>query len=249
MVPLLWNAFGVGIVFPIYCLVHIQHAPRHEDRISLRQARALPITALLATILPPAIALLPPHVDRTPQAHQTMIVLFVVAPVAAHVLQWLSAESISNFLGRADAKPSNSTLVRLTYVITGVVSALPHLYVLVRSLVTPNTETGFTRVFIPTHSLVQPGSSSVILEGAHLFLQYDNLFFELTCMLWNVALLRPWMREMTTLKQGQVFVSMILATFFLGSGATVSAVFWLREGQAKGKETPWKDGEKSRPQI
>ena len=227
---MLWNAFGAALIFPLYCIYHGRRTPSRENGLSLQKGRALPNSALLGILVPVAI-LLTPHVDREPQQHQTIIALFLAAPIAIHFLQWLLAKSISYLLGEAGADHLRLVYVRLAYAITAVASAVPHFCVLTTSLLTVDQATSFTRVFIPVPFLVQRDSSHIILEGAHLFLQYDWLVFSLACMLWSVMLLlaRTW--KSTALDRAWVFILMILSTVCCGPGATVSAVLWLREGQ------------------
>ena len=246
----LWNAAGAAIVLPVYFLKEWQASSSsiNHHRVPPKHAKALPVAALVSAI-PMVYLLLPPYVSRSPSAQQTLITVFVLAPIicsiATHGFAFILS-STSSSPSSSDRQKSSHSKSRFditgTYLLSALVSAAVHLSVLSTSLFSADPAISFSRVFLPSPWKPYGSFPTKLTEGAHLFLQYDYIYILLSCGLYTYLLLEP------RLAAGDLFPAKLLATLpatpavwacvgitlvtlVLGPAAAVSLGLWAREGQ------------------
>jgi len=242
---LLLNGFGAAIILPIYCFIHLRSSPTKRDNaLPLNEAKALAATTALGSLIP-LILMLPPLVDCRIEQQQAFIALFQITPLLFVTIQYIAVHLITIFRKNIDHSDADKPFVLQCYIFAGICSATAHVYALAVSLFTRNPATAFSRVYIPSPANVDPSAPSKITEGAHLFLQYDWIIINLTCILYAYLLFEPHLKTRAPFKsyvnvrpdlEKQMALLLIaLTTVTLGPGAAVSFAFAAREdGSRKG---------------
>lgn len=221
----------------------------HLRNRSANQACAVPLSeakALMATttfgLFLPLILILPPVLGFRIENQQAFIALFQISPLIFVFIQQIVARLIKTLDKHRGLSDSNKAFVAGSYIFAGLSSAAAHIYVLIISLFTSNTRIAFSRVFLPSHVEIDLRNSNKITEGAHLFLQYDWVIINLTCIIYTYFLLEAHLESLIRYLKipsglGKVVAMplVMMTTILLGPGAAVSfACAAIENGPRKG---------------
>ena len=135
--------------------------------------------------------MLPPLLNCSIARQQAFIALFHTTPIMFATIQYITAYLISLFQANTICTDADKPFVIRSYTLAGICSAAAHVYALAVSLFAQDPATAFSRVYIPRPANVDPLASNKITEGAHLFLQFDWIVINLTCVLYAYLLLEP----------------------------------------------------------
>lgn len=240
----LWYGFGAAIILPLYCIVHLRNRSVNQaSAVPLNEAKALLPTTALGLFLP-LLLILPPIMGCRVEHQQALIALFQFSPLIFVLIQRIVARLFKALNEHRSLSDSNKQFVMASYIFAGLSSAAAHLYVLKISLFAQNTRVAFSRVFIPSMVKIDPQAPSKITEGAHLFLQFDWIIINLTCMLYIYFLLEAHLetliRHMNISSiSGKVVILLLITitTVILGPGAAVSFACATIENRRQGRAT------------
>lgn len=171
--------------------------------------------------------------------HTTPIIFVTIQHIAAYLFSLLQEN-----VNRIDA---DEPFVVQSYTLAGICSAAAHVYALAVSLFAQDSATAFSRVYIPRPANVDPLAPNKITEGAHLFLQFDWIVINLTCVVYAYLLLEPHLKTFnfylpkSWAKQAAMLL-IGLTTIVLGPGAAVSFAFALRECELRKGDLAVKKG-------
>ena len=216
-------------MLPLYCLIHLRNRSANQaSAVPVSEAKALLPTTALGLFLP-LMLILPPVLGCRIEHQQAFMALFQASPLIFVLIQQIVARLIRTLDEHRSPSDPNRPFVVGSYIFAGLSSAAVHIYVLIISLFTQNTHIGFSRVFIPSLVKIDPRAPKKITEGAHLFLQYDWIIINLTCILYIYFLSEAHLETLTRhlkIPSGSrklvaiVFITM--TTVILGPGAAVS---------------------------
>ena len=190
----------------------------------------------ITSYLTAATMFLSPILTTSNLHHQTLLAWFQLAPLFTAILQTTLAASISIFLPpphqTVDHESHQSrTLTRTSLLLSALFSASIHLYCLLTTtlLSSPSSSplTTFPRVYIPAPASVHPNTPDIIAQGAALFMRYDNIIINVTCVLLCYMVMSP--HPDSGAQQGSkmgLAVGIAVATFLVGPGAVASLGFW-----------------------
>ena len=85
---------------------------------------------------------------------------------------------------------------------------------------------------------MHPDTPDIIAQGTALFMRYDNIIIDVTCVLLCYMVMSPHLdlgAQQGSKKMG-LAVGIAVATFLLGPGAVGSLGFWWREGKGSYEE-------------
>ena len=240
----LWNGFGAAIILPLYCLVHLRNRSANQaSAVPLSEAKALLPTTALGLFLP-LILILPPIMGCRIEHQQAFIALFQVSPFIFVLIQQVVARLIKVLDEHRSLPNSSKSFVVASYIFAGLSSAAAHIYVLMISLLAQDNRIAFSRVFIPSLGKIDPQAPSKITEGAHLFLQYDWIIINLTCILYVYLLLEAHLQilnrhlNIPSVSSKVVVILLItITTVVLGPGAAVSFTCAVIENRLRGRDT------------
>ena len=183
---------------------------------------------------------MPPYVDRSASVQQTLITVFVLAPLIFSATQHTLALLLSFFPSGALQQQSKSRLyVMGVYLFCALVSAGVHLYILVTATFSTDPAISFSRVYLPSPTRAYGSFPEKLTEGAHLFIQYDYIYILLSCILYTYLILGPQLERRTfpakistmfpisPLTSAYVVISVL--TLLFGPSAIVSLALWARE--------------------
>ncbi|KAK4182962.1 polyketide synthase [Podospora australis] len=183
-----WNLMGV--------LVVVNHMTLVEDRRSLNvssgsgratipenEAQALPLSAIWTTLLATPF-LLPSLVPKWNIYHiQSGILLWLLGPLTVSILQNILSSSTSSSL------PNFRNPIRLSYDIVGTAAGIIHLAALVLAFLSSDANLTLTRIWIPHHDAPIRESQTYLLEGCHLFIQWDYIVVTLSILMLGIYIL------------------------------------------------------------
>nr|ART35000.1 hypothetical protein [Fusarium aywerte] len=236
----LCNANGAAIVLPIYLYFVCRSKARLRDPlVPLHEAVAMPIITVVM-LLQPLLIFAPAWLDSSgSEVHHGCIALFQIAPVIVLGLYLGIASIISQQLQTttSPSKESKKWIVA-SLVLAGTVSSAVHMYTVFGALVTRDSDTSLTRLFIPAwgftdpiQTLVATGKNvpseySALLENLHLFSQWDWIVVCLASVVFAHLLLsrRKGLKvDMSMSPHGaQEMTYLALATLVLGPGGAGS---------------------------
>lgn len=225
----LWNGFGAAIILPFYCLIHLRHRSTNQaSAVPLSEAKALLPTTALGFFLP-LILILPPVLGCRIELQQAFMALFQASPLIFVLIQQIVARLIRTLDKHRSPSDPNRSFVIGSYVFAGLSSAAAHIYVLIISGFTQNSRIAFTRVFIPSLVEIDRRAPNRITEGTHLFLQYDWIIINLTCILYSYFLLEAHLETLirhlkipSSSRKPVAIVFVTMTTVIVGPGAAVS---------------------------
>ncbi len=193
---------------------------------------------ILSSYLAALTMFLSPILTTTILQHQTIIAWFQLAPLFTILAQILFATLISlllppeKFPSPKDEHKESRKIVKINLLISAVFSAATHLYCLGTSILAPSSSlNAFSRIYIPDPASVHANSADTIVEGAILFMQYDNIIISTTCALLCYMLLSTHLEISGLAQKVELAVGSGAATFVLGPGAVTSLALWWREGK------------------
>ncbi|KAL8857760.1 MAG: hypothetical protein Q9178_005660 [Gyalolechia marmorata] len=238
---LLWNGFGAGLILPIPIYFHLQtpsNSKTPTKTIPLTHAKALLPAMTLTSYLTALVMFLSPILTTTVLQHQTILAWFQLAPLFTALAQILFATLISlllppeKFASPKDEHKESRKIVKINLLISAVFSAVIHVYCLGTSILAPSSSlNAFSRVYIPDPASMHANSTYTIVEGAFLFMRYDNIIISTTCALLCYMLLSTHLKPRDLAQKVGLAVGLGVATFVLGPGAVTSLAFWWREGK------------------
>ena len=245
----MWNTVAAAIVLPIYFLKEWQTSSSRDNHIPANHAKVLPISALVSGI-PMILSVMPPYVDRSASAQQTLLTVFVIAPLIFSATQHALASLFSFSLSRTRQEQSRSRLYTMgAYLFCALVSAGVHLYVLVTAIFSTDSAISLSRIYLPSPSRPYGSFPEKLTEGAHLFSQYDYILILLSCILYTYLILEPQLevgrlpvKLITMLPIPPAVSACVVVTvlaLLLGPSATVSLGLWARESwlESEGQST------------
>lgn len=169
------QAWGAAFVYPLWCFFNAQYLLDGSCDNTIGPVEGEESQALLAsTVLScaaPMIILYPAYFRCSSRTRQGLVALYRVVPVVLGFLQPLIRNIIKSFRREAISPERAKQYVRVSLALSGAYSAACHLYALTASLL--SSRTSFSGVFLPSRTIVEKSSASIIADGAHKFLQYD----------------------------------------------------------------------------
>ena len=235
----LWNSFGGAVVLPLWCFFNLQSSATKRDRtIPLNEARAFPITTLLSCFFP-LFLFAPAALNYPVESQHASISLFSATPLFLVAILVIASRPGATSLKDPKNPDIDAPYIIGSFVIAGLYGAAVHLYTIAVSLSTTDPDMTFTRLFIPSLGKVSPGSPNLLVEGAHLFGQFDWIIMAMACALYSYHMLSysrgksaPLASRVGTspeLEPKLELCANILATALLGPGATGSFALAMRE--------------------
>ncbi|KAI1211226.1 uncharacterized protein F4807DRAFT_458799 [Annulohypoxylon truncatum] len=165
---LMWNFFGAASIMPTFSRYYVMNRCVNSPGLSRDQAQALPFTALCMLAISSAL-FAPALLGAEPFRIQDSVIVWFLAPVAVGPFQDLVSALISR---SSSVYKGFGSPISVAYSIVGTVSAVIHIFVLLRTF--QNPELSWSRVYWPCPSAVQPGPT-LIHESALLFIQFGHM--------------------------------------------------------------------------
>ncbi|KAL2831375.1 hypothetical protein BDW59DRAFT_157804 [Aspergillus cavernicola] len=229
----LWNCAGVALILPIYSRLHLEqhYGSLLVPRIPIREAQALPFTAIVTLLLP--IPLLAPGLSNAdPLYIQYGCMFYLLTPAIGVIFQSLASIFISK-----TASPSKwfTRPVKTAYLITGTASALTHLGVLSCVLFSETSDLAIISMYLPNHNIVEREKDNILTTGALLFFQWDYIITNLVVIAHGAYLLH----HATSYTHGHTYrfqrllVELVALVIVLGPGAGLAFVLVGEEDRAE----------------
>jgi len=258
---ILWNAMGAALVQPIYFYSIIRSkATLRDPTIPLNEAIALFITTL-PTVLFPLFLFTPAWLNYSSWDHQGYIAVFQGTPFLMVVIFVASIAVLlprHGIVSMKDAKNPNvdKPWIVASFVMSGTIAAAVHIYTIFRSFTSTNPDTALTRLFIPSPSKVNsfsapsynptltstalPAGYHVLLEGCHLFTQFDWIIVALSCVVFTHYLLtnpagndaKTSLQKISAMEMREL-AYLALGAVILGPGAAGSFALAIRESRLR----------------
>ena len=256
---------GAAFVQPIYFYFITQSkAISRDPAIPLNEAIALFITTL-PTVLFPLLLFAPAWLNYSTWDHHGYIAIFQGTPFLMVVICLVSIAVMMpryGLVSKKDAKNPNvdKPWIVASYVMAGTIAAAVHIYTVIGSLKSTNPDTALTRLFIPSPAKVNSFSASpynstfnstlpstalpaeyhVLLEGYHLFTQFDWIVVVLSCVVFTHYLLSnvagddaktsPQKMSSENLRE---LAYLVVGSVALGPGAAGSFALAVRESRLR----------------
>lgn len=221
------------MILPLYCFLHCRNPlDREGQKLPVKENRALIATTLFGSLIP-AVILGPALVGCGIHEQQGFIALFQTTPLLLVLVQYCAARVGANFKTDRERSEADQRFKLGSYTFVGTYTAAAHLYVLAKSLLSKDSATALTRIFFPSPGKVDRSAPTRLVEGAHLFLQYDWIVINLTCVLYAYTILTQYQMPVTShfriSSERTTLILAILAAVVLGPGAAVSFALIARE--------------------
>ena len=254
---------GAALVQPIYFyFIARSKATLREPTIPLNEAIALFITTL-PTVLFPLFLFAPAWLNYSTWDYHGYVAVFQGTPFLMVVICLVSIAFMLPWHGLASKKDSQRPNVDrpwivASFVMAGTIAAVVHLYTIIGSLKSTNPDSALTRLFIPSPGKVNSFSTSpynstststalpagyhMLLEGYHLFTQFDYIVVALSCVVFNHYLLSniagnrsetSSQKKSATEKRELTYLA--LGAVVLGPGAAGSFALAIRESRLRGQ--------------
>ncbi|KAI0468803.1 hypothetical protein F4859DRAFT_523993 [Xylaria cf. heliscus] len=235
----LWNAAGAAGVAPIYfyMISRSNHTSR-DPTIPLNEARGF-LPVVIANALFPFILVLPPWLGWSAYEHHGYLAAFNLTPllmIVALVIFSRPGTTLTTFdtPKKADSPHEDKGWVTLAFGATGALAAIMHWTIVGGALFSQLTRVGgmsVTRLIVPSPLKIleaSAGSYDALVEGCHLFTQFDVLIVTLSIVVFTQYLLKKASGD----KQedlGQT-IRLLLWSVALGPAAAGSFALLTREG-------------------
>ncbi|EXJ70237.1 uncharacterized protein A1O5_06305 [Cladophialophora psammophila CBS 110553] len=247
---LFYQTVGGAIIVPIYYLAYLYDTSSSNywtksRHVSLPYAKALLPSLVIGYLIPTALMFLPysaPDLWTT----QAMVALWQPCPGYVDALLWLLSKVYSHAgssQGHAAAaaqqakhEKASSTqeaddvrYLNTVYTVSFAVAALSHVAVVLTCLFSSDSQHSFEHMFLP------PSAGEVqlsLVQGIHGIFQADFWIIFAASAVW--AYLAIWDLKRVGLKKdinlGTALVGLVLGCVALGPAATITLVWWWREG-------------------
>lgn len=214
---------------------------KHTERdptVPLNESRGFPAT-LLANALFPLILFLPAWKNWDIYEHHGYLGFYALTPLLMIVVLVISSRpgtSIASFATPKNRATPDEDLpwVLWSFITTGVLATLLHLTVVGTALLTPMLslkDLSLSRLVLPAFwkvSAMPTGSYKALLEGCHLFTQFDILVTGAAIVVFSHYLLRSSSFAVDK-TQASGLKTIILGSVLLGPAAAGSFTFAVRE--------------------
>lgn len=172
-----------------YFITQSGHAVR-DPTIPLNEARAFPLT-LVANAIFPLLMFTPGGSDHERHGFIALFSLTPILMVLCIVLFSRPGTSLTSFATPKDERKPNvdAPWIVASLCATGILTAAQHMYTVAATCFSPAEGTAglsWARVFVPSAGSVLSwpnGSQMALVEGAHLFIQFDWLITAAACVM------------------------------------------------------------------
>ncbi|KAK0635861.1 hypothetical protein B0T17DRAFT_503360 [Bombardia bombarda] len=183
----LWNCGGVAVFLPLWSLGFVkQRALAPSSLLSIPEAQALPLTALISPILE-APLFYATYTAAGSLASQKGVILFFLGPPLFSLFQTIVASTINAL----SIKPfgSGSSPIKTAYWITAIISSAAHVATVAWAATSTDPALNLGRVYFPHGDAVKADDPNMLTEAAHLFLQWDFVIINATVLILGAHLL------------------------------------------------------------
>lgn len=252
---------GAAFVQPIYFYFITQSKATSRDAtIPLNEAIALFITTL-PTVLFPLFLFAPAWLSYSTWDHHGYIAIFQGTPFLMLFTCLVSIAFMSpryGLVSRKDTKNPNvdKPWIVASFVMAGTVAAAVHIYTVIGSLISTNPDMALRRLFIPSLGKVNsfsalsynstlastalPSEYHVLVEGYHLFTQFDWIIVALSCVVFTHCLLsnlagdgtKTFPQKISAVERREL-AYLALGAVVLGPGAAGSFALAIRESRLR----------------
>ena len=259
---------GAAFVQPFYFYFITQsQAASRDPTIPLNEAIALFVTTL-PTVLFPLFLFAPAWLKFSTWDHQGYIAIFQGTPFLIVAICLISIGLMvprHGLVSKKDHKNPNADRpwIVASFIMAGTIAAAVHIFTVIHSLNSRDPDLTLTRLFIPSMGKVNSLSLSahnstlastglspeghVLLEGFHLFTQFDLIIIALSCIVFTHYLLSSLPKIGTKMDpekprpagMGEL-ACIALGTVVFGPGAAGSWVLALRESRLRERIAPRK---------
>jgi hypothetical protein len=200
---------------------YVQHRaePKHH-RLGYYESQSLPLTAVVHLALQ-AAATLPAWLGAAPADVQNGILLYLSG---AFLFRWFQALASGLIARTYSGTGPFSKPVKTAYYVTGAVSALAHVGVILYSIFSAETGLSPFRVYVPSHH-DHTGQPYILTEEVHRFLQYDYIIVIIVVLLLGTHILRSGSKsgsniqgKSTSPKGSELTLFVLTAVFGPGAG-------------------------------
>ncbi|CZT51341.1 uncharacterized protein RSE6_12471 [Rhynchosporium secalis] len=259
---MLWNALGAAFIQPLYFYAITQsQATTRDPTIPLNEAIALFVTTI-PTLLFPLFLFAPSYLDWSTYEHHGYIAKFLGTPflmvvicVSTIALMWPKFGLVSP----KDAKKPNEDKkwIVASYAMAGVIAAIVHIATIIACLQSLDGDINFTRLFVPTlskvsslstasgihngtvHASILPVEYQKLVEGYHIFTQFDTIVVTFSCIVFVHWLLSnqgntktPGSKNMSG-SEIKELASLVVGSVLIGPGAAGSFALAVRESRLR----------------
>ncbi|KAL4982227.1 hypothetical protein BDW68DRAFT_182751 [Aspergillus falconensis] len=242
---ILWNALGAAVVQPLYFYsICRSEATARDPTVPLNEAIALFATTVPTMLLFPLFLFAPSWLGWDTWTHHGSIAGFLGSPFLMVIicllciaLQYPRHGLVASKNPRAPNE--DRRWIVASFLFTAAVSAAVHLFIVFSALAVPGRDASLTRLFWPTPGKVgspvdtgslQPRAYLTLLEGYHLFSQFDWIVVSLACVFYVHLLLgkvdgrtAEWWR----------LAWLLLGSVVIGPGAVGSLALTVRESRLR----------------
>jgi len=217
VIGIIYQKFTGGVILPVYWLLFIvtgaatlhHNMPQASKNTKIDQKHAESIAfALVAGYIAPTVGLLV-------FADQYVTAFWQGFPL------WMYIAHLLYLFIRPASRASGATTVALTYVALFLLSAIPHLYLVMPLFFSPET---FKSLFVPSFTSLDP-ISSTLQEGVLDFIQWDGAMIVLSAFIVTL-----WLAERSIKGIVGLLAWWVISSVLFGPGASIVGVFWWREG-------------------
>ncbi|KAI1771892.1 hypothetical protein F4818DRAFT_193574 [Hypoxylon cercidicola] len=241
---LLWQCFGAAISLPLYYANHICWISEPNADIARvadpHRAMALPFSFLFGAVVPALIGMAPSWLgpySRSSATHQAILAAWQPDPIWVSWILLASTKILATLF--SDPKPKTkasreaegrkaSQWICASYMLAAISSSMGHLYVMGRIATSHSGAVNIVRMYVPFLSTGPPGTSSILVRGPWLFLQYDFIIISLSSLSWAFLLLGPIYLG-RHVSAARLALALMASSVAIGPGATVSIALLLRE--------------------
>ncbi|OQV04581.1 hypothetical protein CLAIMM_09441 [Cladophialophora immunda] len=238
---LFYQTVGGAIIVPIYYLAYLYDTSSNQywtkpRRVPLPYAKAL-LPAVVIGYLIPTILMFLPYSAPDLWTTQAMVAFWQPSPWYVDGLLWLlpkfypGGASTTHARAKQEKASGHDDIgyLNTVYMVSFAVAALSHVAVMSTCLLSSNPQHSFQHMFLPPSA---DGVHASLVQGIHGIFQADYWIIFAASVAW--AYLAIWDLKRAGLKRdvglGAALAAMVLGCVVLGPAATVTLVWWWREG-------------------
>jgi hypothetical protein len=258
---ILWNGLGAAFIQPLYFYLHTQsRATLRDPTVPYNEAIAL-LVATVSAVCFPLLLFVPTWLNLSTWEHHGNIGAFFGSPfliVFAAVGTTIILAPRYGLVSKKDIKKPNEDKpwVIASFVAAGIIAAAVHLYTIFGTMTSSDPDLSFTRLFIPSFGKVNsqvatsngtlpllatglPAEYRSLLEGYHLFTQFDWIIVALSCIIFTHYLLetRPGQTRKASEKLSSIEMRdlryLALGSIVVGPAAAGSFALAVRESRLR----------------